>query len=132
MNFSEWQEQVPASITEDPLWQLEVYRQALFLSELAWEDCSTLMRHPLGRPLAWQLLRSAGSVAANMEEGYGRGFGKEYGRFLRISLGSARETRGWYYRSRHVLRPEVVSHRLNLLQAIIGKLVVVAKQQANR
>jgi four helix bundle protein len=111
---------------------LEVYRQALFLSELAWEDCSTLMRHPLGRPLAWQLLRSAGSVAANMEEGYGRGFGKEYGRFLRISLGSARETRGWYYRSRHVLRPEVVSHRLNLLQAIIGKLVVVAKQQANR
>jgi four helix bundle protein len=67
-----------------------------------------------------------------MEEGYGRGFGKDYARFLRIALGSARESRGWYFRGRRPLKPEVIEHRLNLLQTIIAGLVTMSKQQASR
>jgi four helix bundle protein len=103
----------------------------LLLSDLAWFDCEKLLLHPLGRPIAWQLIRSAGSISANMEEGFGRGFGQDYGRFLKIALGSARESRGWYYRSKNILQPDVVDHRSHLLRTIIAGLVTMSKQQYN-
>jgi four helix bundle protein len=71
----------------------------------------------------WQLIESAGSISANIEEGYGRGFGKDYARFLKTAIGSARETRGWYYRGRRLLSTEVLNHRLRLIGQIIALLV---------
>lgn len=130
MNYGDWLENVPQSIKSDPLWDLEIYRKALFLFDLAWLDCGKMLKHDLGRPLARQLIRSSGSISANMEEGFGRGFGKDYARFLRIALGSARESRGWYYKARHLLNPEVLDHRLNLLNPIIAGLTTMSKQQA--
>jgi four helix bundle protein len=129
MTYEEWLENVPKSITDDSLWNFETYRKALFLSDLAWIDCDDLVNDSRGRAIAWQLLDSAGSIAANIEEGYGRGFGKDYARFLRIALGSARETRGWYYRGRQLLDPHVIMHRMRLLDEIISGLVTVSNQQ---
>lgn len=130
-NFEAWVAQVPDVITSDPLWDLETYRRALFFSDLAWFDSEKLLDEPRGKRLAWQLVDSAGSVPANIEEGYSRGFGKDYARFLRISLGSCREARGWYYRGRHVFTPEAVNHRLNLATEIMKSLTNLAKQQRN-
>ena len=42
-----------------------------------------------------QLIRSSGSIGANIAEGYGRYTGKEYQHFLQIALGSATETEHW-------------------------------------
>ena len=42
-----------------------------------------------------QLVRSSGSIGANIAEGYGRYTGKEYQHFLQIALGSATETEHW-------------------------------------
>lgn len=42
-----------------------------------------------------QVIRSAFSIGANITEGFGKYKGKEYSRFLQISLGSARETEYW-------------------------------------
>jgi four helix bundle protein len=117
---------------QDPLWSFETYRKALFLSDLAWFDAEKLLHDARGKALVWQLLDAAGSVPANIEEGFGRGFGKDYGRFLKIALGSARETRGWYYRSRHVFDPVMLDRRLKLADEIISGLVTTAKQQYNR
>ncbi|MBI3362235.1 MAG: four helix bundle protein [Chloroflexi bacterium] len=122
-SFEAWVEQVPLEIKEDPLWKFEAYPLALFLCDLAWFDCDHLMRDDRGRAVAWQLIDSAGSVGANIEEGYGRGFGKDYARFLKISVGSARETRGWYYRGRHLLSADVLKHRMKLISQIIALLV---------
>ncbi len=132
LNYDEWVAQVPASIKRDGLWGMDTYRKALFFSDLAWLDCNRLIQHELGKPIAWQLIRSAGSIPANMEEGFGRGFGKYYARFLRIALGSARESRGWYYRARSVLASDVVQHRIVLADELIAGLVTMAKQQAQR
>jgi four helix bundle protein len=132
VNYGDWIEKVPPSIKSDPLWEIEVYRKALFLSDLAWRDCDAMLKHDLGRPLAQQLIRSSGSISANMEEGFGRGFGKDYARFLRIALGSARETRGWYYRGRHLLKSDVLEHRHDLLKTIIAGLITMSNQQAKR
>ena len=130
MNYGEWMEKVPQSIKGDPLWDLEIYRKSLFLYDLAWFDCDKMLKHDLGRPLARQLIRSSGSISANIEEGFGRGFGKDYARFLRIALGSARESRGWYYKGRHLLKPDVLEHRFTLLNPIIAGLTTLANQQA--
>lgn len=132
VNYETWVEQVPNCVQRDPLWEFETYRKALFLSDLAWLDCEKLQSHKLGRTLVGQLLRSSSSVSANIEEGYGRGFGKDYSRFLRIALGSAREARGWYYRNRQALDQEVVEHRMNLLSILIKNLTITAEQQRHR
>jgi four helix bundle protein len=125
------EKQVPAIITQAPLWGFKIYRQALFLADLAWFDAERLLTMPQGRGIAWQLVDAAGSAAANIEEGYGRGFGKDYARFLRIALGSARKAQGWYYRGRHGLAADVLDHRLKLSHEIISGLVRASEQQRN-
>ncbi|MBN1935142.1 MAG: four helix bundle protein [Anaerolineae bacterium] len=62
-----------------------------------------MLEHSLGRPVAQQLVRSRGSISANIEEGYGRGFSKDRDYFLRVALGSARESKGWYYRAKSLI-----------------------------
>ncbi|MCB0077321.1 MAG: hypothetical protein KDD73_07820 [Anaerolineales bacterium] len=42
MNFEEWAEEVPESIRQDQLWRLNVYRQALFLGDVAQRDAITI------------------------------------------------------------------------------------------
>jgi len=79
---------------------------------------------PRGQAVAKQIIRSAGSISANIEEGCARGLGtKSYLWFLRISLGSARESKGWYYRGRKLLSAKTLEHRLALLDEIIALLV---------
>jgi len=133
MTYEEWERQVSEAIRADALWKMEAYRLALYFYDLAWEDCDELMKDLRGREVAKQLIRSAGSIAANIEEGYGRGLsGKEYAYFLRISLGSARETRGWYHRGRRLLSPTLVENRMSLLSKIIALLVIATNQQRHR
>ena len=129
MTYDEWLLQVPDSVKNDPLWKFEVYPKALLLADLAWEDCGNMMKDTRGRAVAGQLIASAGSVSANIEEGFGRGFGRDYARFLAIALGSARESRGWYYRGRRLLEPKVLEHRFNLLDEIIALLVTHINKQ---
>ncbi len=128
-SYEEWLEQVPESIKKDPLWNFQVYPKALLLADLAWEDTGQMMRDSRGKAIAEQLIRSVGSICANLEEGHGRGFGKENAYFQRVALGSARESRGWYYRGRHLLGPQVSSHRIGLLDEIIAALVLSSKEQ---
>ncbi|OGM20257.1 hypothetical protein A2714_02985 [Candidatus Woesebacteria bacterium RIFCSPHIGHO2_01_FULL_38_9] len=45
--------------------------------------------------IADQLIRAASSVGANIAEGFGRYKGKEYQRFIQVSLGSANEVEYW-------------------------------------
>jgi four helix bundle protein len=123
MTYDEWLANVPDNFTKDRLWEFVAYRKAMFLYDLAWDDCEVLMKDIRGRGNADQLNRSLGSICANIEEGYGRGFGKQYDYFLHVALGSAREGRGWYYRSRRLLPPAVVQQRTALLDEIIAMLV---------
>lgn len=121
--YESWLEDVPRAITMESMWQFYAYRKALYLHDLCWEDCVMLLKHPLGRPIANQLIRAVGSISANIEEGYGRGWGKDHYYFLRIALGSARESKGWYYRAKQVLSAECLDDRHHLLGEIIALLV---------
>lgn len=129
MNYAEWLETVPHEITNDPIWNLEVYRLALFAGDIGWHDVVTLSKTKLMFSVADQLHRSLGSISANLTEGYSRSKGLERARYFEIALGSARESRDWYYKSKHILPAEVVEHRMRLITHIIGMLVSILPHQ---
>ncbi len=128
-SFEQWQLQVPDPVRCDSLWNYIAYPKALFLYDLAWFDCEHLLKDTRGRVVAGQLIRAASSISANIEEGYSKGFGADYARYLGIALGSARETRGWYWRGRRLLSTQVLEHRFALLGEIISLLITTIPQQ---
>ncbi len=132
MNFAEWEKKVPDVIQNDVLWKMKVYRLALFLSDIGWEDVSKLAADPRTKALSNQLYRSVGSVAANLEEGYSKQSAKDRARFYEYSLGSARESRGWFYRSRHILGEPVFEHRSRMLTEIIRMLLTIVPEERGR
>ncbi len=132
MNYEEWAKTVPDAITGDALWKVEVYRLGLLLSDLCWYDATRLMRDKRTLDLSDQLYRAVGSISANVAEGYSRGTGKDRARFYEYSLGSARESRDWYYKGRHILGDKVASHCLNFLVQIIRLLLTMVPQQRGR
>ena len=132
MRYDEWQAGIPEEIKGDSLWKLEVYRLGLFIGDIAWQDALVLSKALLTRDLANQLYRAVCSISANIAEGYSRSTGKDRARFLEYSLGSAREARDWYYKSRHTLKEEVVKHRIELLTQIIKILNVLTPHQRQK
>ncbi len=123
MDFEVWLQQVPGAVKRSPLWQTQYYRWALYLFDLVWRDSEKLLQDPRGRDVARQMVRSSGSLCANVEEAYGRGIGSADGlRVLRIALGEARELQGWYVRARHLLGNEVMEHRLPIIERVIVML----------
>lgn len=129
MKYEEWEMAVPAGVKQGPVWQFYGYRKALFMYDLVWQDCESWQQDRRGWPIVDQIIRSAGSVSANIEEGFGRGFGRDYARFLKFALGSARETQGWYWRGRLLLPAEIYVCRVGLLDEIIALLITEINRQ---
>jgi four helix bundle protein len=123
-SFDDWILTVPARLKSEPLWESVYYRLAMYMYDLVWEDCLLLKVDFRGREIVGQLVRSAGSVCANMEEAYGRGVGTaDYIRIMRIALGEIREMQGWYYRSRHIISDELIGNRINIINSLIAAVV---------
>ena len=130
--FVNMENQVSAPSATDSLENYRVYQTARQLFDAFWDDSEVLRRDVLGRELVRQQVRSLDSICANIEEGYGRGFGKEWPHYLRIARGSARESRGRYERCARLLPAEVLEHRASALNQIIGgltKTIVTAEQK---
>ncbi|MDF7808727.1 four helix bundle protein [Pontiellaceae bacterium B12219] len=129
MTFSGWKESVPLVIREDALWKLKAYQLSLFLVDIAWRDVVKLFATSGMCSLSDQLYRSVGSICANIEEGYSKQSSKDRARFYEYSLGSARESRGWFYRARHVIGEDVAAHRLAISTEIIKLLLTMVPDQ---
>lgn len=132
MNYKDWEDQVFSEIKDDSLWKIECYRLSLFVSDIGWHDVSKLVKDGRTIKLSDQLYRALGSISANIAEGYSRGTGKDRARFYEYALGSARESRDWYYKGRHVLGQSVAVHRIKLLSQIIRLLLIMVPQQRGR
>lgn len=129
MNYEEWIASVPVEITGDSLWKMEAYRLALFAADVGWHDVTTLSQDKRTLGLSDQLYRALGSISANLAEGYSRGTGKDRARFYEYALGSARESRDWYHKGRHVLGKDVASDRIHFLTQITRLLLTMVPQQ---
>ncbi|MFN3409960.1 MAG: four helix bundle protein [Limisphaerales bacterium] len=114
-----------ASNSSAPLDRLEnyrVYQAARELFQAFWDDAQLLLPDVRGRELVRQQTRSLDSICANIEEGYGRGFGKEFPQHLKIARGEARESQGRYQRMERLLTPAILNQRIAALDFIIGGL----------
>ena len=129
MNYEEGEDSVPDEITNDSLWKMEAYRLGLFAADVGWYDVTKLMRDKRTVEMSDQLYRALGSISTNLTEGYSRDTGRDRARFYEYALGSARESRDWYYKGRHILGPAVTTHRLSLLTQIIRLLLTLVPQQ---
>ncbi len=124
LKFDDWQKTVPDYMKKDPLWESVYYRVALFLHDLVWDDCELLRKDYRASHNISQIVRSSGSISANMEEAYGRGVGTpDYVRILKISLGEIRETKGWYYRSRQALPADLLEHRCTVIDHLLSLVI---------
>lgn len=81
------------------------------------------------RGLSDQLYRAVCSVSANIAEGYSRGSGRERAHFYEYALGSARESRDWYFKSRKALGLPLAEHRMDLMTRIIRLLLTTIPYQ---
>ena len=129
MNYEEWLNTLPSEITDDTLWQMDVYRQALFLGELAWHDVCKLAQDRKTLNLSAQLYEAVGRISTSLAEGYSRSSEQDQARFYEYALGAARETRDWYYKGRHVLGERVAWHRVRLTIHLIRQLLTMIPAQ---
>ncbi len=125
MTYDQWLASVPEEFTKDALWRMEVYRLAVFLADLAWQDVTKLLQDKRTLSLAEQLFEAVGSIGANISEGYSRGSGRDQARFHEYALGSARESRGWYWQGRQVLSEPVARHRISVVTRIVRLLLTM-------
>jgi four helix bundle protein len=129
ISFEEWEKAAPGSFKADTLWKMKAYRLALYLSDLCWEDSSILLRDKRMISLADQLYRAVGSVSANLAEGYSRSTGKDRALFYQYALGSARESRDWYFKARFILGNEISEQRWQVITEILRLLLTMIPQQ---
>ena len=125
MNYDDWERTVPPEIKADIAWKMRVYRIGLFSAELGWYDTTKLAADKRTRALADQLYRALGSISANIIEGYSRSSGRDRARFYEYALGSARESRDWYLKARHVLGEAATEHRIKLLTEVIRMMLTI-------
>ena len=128
-NYERWEASIADSLKADAVWTITAYRLALFVGDLGWHDVSKLTPVRALWSVADQLYRALGSISANIAEGYSRSTGRDRARFYEYALGSARESRDWYFKARHVLGEDVYTHRTDLLTRIIQLLIRMISQQ---
>lgn len=128
-DYENWESNVPTEITSDALWKLKAYRLSLFAADIGWSDTINLAKDDRTRALSSQLYRALGSIGANIAEGFSRASGKDRARFYEYSLGSARESRDWYFKGRYVLGAQVTEHRMRNLNDLIRLLLTMIPDQ---
>ncbi len=130
--FEEWQKTVSDAIRSEKFWSLIAYQKALYLYDLLWQDTGPWLRDARGQILSKQIIGSADSVCSNIEEGYGRGYGRQFIQFYGYSLGSARETKGHLYRAKAFYPSEILCKRLHLAGEVVALVLTEMNRQKNR
>jgi four helix bundle protein len=132
VTYEEWELSVPRCFQEDSLWRVRAYRLALFLGDLVWHDAEKLAAKRWTQGMAGQLLDAVTSMSSNIAEGYSRNTGRERARFYEFALGSARESRGWYSKSRRAFGDRVANHRMEVTTEILRLVSTMVPDQRRK
>ncbi|MFL5562490.1 MAG: four helix bundle protein [Gemmatimonadaceae bacterium] len=127
MTYDEWEATVPAAVKADVIWHVQAFRLATFLAACVEEDTRAVASDPRFSLTISQLVRAAGSVGANIAEGYPRQSARDRVRYYEYALGSASEMKVWYLSVRVQLGVEILEERLSLLRSISRLLATMVR-----
>jgi four helix bundle protein len=111
------------------VWKVRVFQIASYSATLAADDARTLEGAPRFARVAPQLVGAAGSIAANVAEGYSRISRKERIKYYEYALGSANETSSWYQSAANGLAPDALENRLSYLARISQLLLTMIRNE---
>ena len=127
MTYDEWEVTVPAAVKCDTIWRVQAFRLALFLGACAENDTLTAESDARFVHTDAQLCRAAGSIAANIAEGYPRRSLRDRVRYYEYALGSAAETKVWYLGLEPRITADAFTERLELLRSISRLLLTMIR-----
>lgn len=127
MTYEEWEATVPALAKEDRVWRVQAYRLALYLADAATLDARGLATDPRFTVNVTQLCKAAGSVSANIAEGYPRRSSKDRIKFYEYALTSLAEAKSWYLQIRGMLAGATMNDRLATMRSIARLLITMMR-----
>jgi four helix bundle protein len=103
---------------------LVVWQRAIELFEEVVTDAESFPKTEVGKIITNQILRSIGSISANIAEGYGRRKGREYEHYLYVARGSCSESIDWFEKLKRLnyISPETFRQRESICLEIIAML----------
>jgi hypothetical protein len=105
LTFEEWQKTVHKTIRAEKFWSLIAYQKALYLYNLLWDDTEEWRKDERGQALSKQIIGSSDSICSNIEEGFGRGLGKQLVQFYIYSLAPPARQKDEFIGQRHFTHP---------------------------
>ena len=109
--------------------RVQAYTLAIEVSEKAWADATAMSKNALLAEVGPQLVRAAGSIGANIAEGYARRSPRERVRFYEYALGSSEEVRSWCTVGRRALTAADLQERVDRLTSIRRLLLVMIRNE---
>ena len=129
MDLDEWVDRAPVAIRKAAVWKVRAFQIASYVAALAAEDARTLEGAARFARVVPQLVGAAGSIAANLTEGYSRLSRKERIKYYEYALGSANETSSWYQSAASGLAPNALEDRLTYLARISQLLLTMIRNE---
>ena len=80
--------------------EIKIWQKGDLVFDMVCEDVERWPNTKVANIISYQVLKSSGSISANVAEGYGRGTPGEFEQFLRYSRGSSAETDNWLYKTK--------------------------------
>lgn len=80
--------------------EIKIWQKGDLVFDMVCEDVERWPNTKVANVISYQVLKSSGSISANVAEGYGRGTPGEFEQFLRYSRGSSAETDNWLYKAK--------------------------------
>ena len=127
MIYEEWERTVPEAVTQDTIWRVQAFRLATFLTACAERDTRSISGNAKLGQMCGQLCRAAGSIAANIAEGYPRVSVRDRLRYYEYALGSAAEVKVWYLALEPSIGAEVLEQRFLVLRSITRLLITMIR-----
>ena len=115
---------------------LKVWQKSHILFLDFMKDIETLNNSVTSREIIKQLVRSIGSIGANIAEGFNSRTTKEYIRYLDIAKRTTAESENWFYKLRDsvLLKKTIADDRINncveiskMLQGLMNALSVKSR-----
>ena len=123
MDVDEWVARAPRALVSEAIWKVRAFQIGAYIASTAACDALPFERHPRFAHVAPQPVRAAGSIAANIAEGYSRQSRRDRIKYFEYALGSAHDAKSWYTTAADAFDAAALEERLTYLARVTQLLL---------